>query len=157
MSPEGRRLANATLRDAFMKIALKAKISDDILKDNKGIPPRDLRQQIDKELEEYYPQLDENLQKALDTPVPKAENKAKTVLKVLAGKTAGRSGDIISTAVKFYGGGKAIGLIAGQANKTARAEQPLSKTPRNDFVMSPAKEAEHWRDVAERRSKNVSL
>jgi len=106
-SPEGRKRVIANLKymnrgkldtlDAYKKV----------LEKNKGVPPLDLLEQIEDQLEPRREKLAEKFKEDLAKPVPKGQEGWKTALQTIGGSVVGVPGTILG------GIGKVLGKLVG--------------------------------------------
>lgn len=108
-SPEGRKRINANLKRVASLDKAAVDAYEDILKENKGIPPFDLELQLDKALDKKRESIAKQFKKDLAKEVPPAQNKA---LVGLAGVT-GKAASLLPGALAGAGAGALSGALGG--------------------------------------------
>lgn len=124
-SPIGRNRVIANLKYINRASLAYNEAMKDVVAKNKGIPPLDLAEQIDDQIENKLDVLARKFKDDLSKPVPKGQNKLITALQSVGGTIAGRlpkaaagAGVGALAASKFGGpigtlGGAALGGLAG--------------------------------------------
>lgn len=94
-SPEGRKRVIANLR-RIKRIEVEQKnVLKDIIKENKGVPPLDLLEQVDDRIAKKADKISEQFKKDLQRPVPRGEGKLWVGLGSLAGSIVGAPGRLL--------------------------------------------------------------
>jgi hypothetical protein len=110
-SPEGRKRVIANLKRIARAKVEYYKAYKRVLKQNKGVPPLDLLEQVQEEYEPAIEKLASQFRKDLERPVPEGQNKFVTALQAGAGEVAGALPKALSKAISHG----AIGAAAGSA------------------------------------------
>lgn len=95
MSPEGRKRVRADLR--YLSKADKAygEMANEIIRENNGIPPYNLSEQINERVGKKLDLLSKQFKKDLSKPVPKGQNPIITGLQAVLGGLTGAPGQLI--------------------------------------------------------------
>lgn len=89
-SPEGRNRVIANLK-RFNRLAIeRGKAMKDVIKNNNGIPPLDLEEQVDKKMKKRSNAVADKFKQDLDKKVPKGSSSLSTTLGTIAGEAVGR-------------------------------------------------------------------
>jgi hypothetical protein len=106
-SPEGRQRVIANLKNLARGAEEYYKTYEEIIKENNGIPPYDIEEEIERRIDPKIERLADKFKKDLEKPVPAGQNKFITGLGSVAGKAVGNLGKGLA--------GAAAGGIAGSA------------------------------------------
>ena len=88
-SPEGRSRVLSNLKYVARGAEEYYKAYEDILRQNKGVPPYDIQEQVERKIDKRLDKIAEQFKKDVSKPVPKGQNKIITALQSGAGKVAG--------------------------------------------------------------------
>lgn len=113
-SPQGRGRIIATLRRLARGKELNYKAMRDIMRENKGIPPDDLREQINDRIKGPLNDLYKKFKKeiaAMEQLLPEGSSKADIIGAALAGKVLQKAPSILGGAAKGALGGAALGSV----------------------------------------------
>ncbi len=114
-SPEGRKRINANLKRVANLDKYAVDAYEDILKDNKGIPPLDLDLKLDKALDQKREAVYKQFKKDLEKEVPATQNTAATLLQSGIGTLIGGAKKALPTAIGYAVGGP-VGAGLGAAS-----------------------------------------
>lgn len=106
-SPEGRKRVIANLRRIEQMGVATYDAYKEVLKENNGIPPLDLGEQVDEKLEKKRDAITKRFKQDLSRPVPEGQNKLITAAQASLGSIISAPGKIL----KGLGGG--LGNIVG--------------------------------------------
>lgn len=106
-SPEGRKRVIANLKNIARGKKEYYNAYKEIIKENKGVPPLDLLEQVEERVEDKLDKLASLFKRDLEKEVPKGQNKLITALQVGLGGAVGRAGPALEKA--------AIGAALGSA------------------------------------------
>ena len=112
-SPEGRQRVISNMKRFAQAKQEYYKAYEEVLKENKGIPPYDLEEQVERKAEKKIEKLSEHFKKELQKPIPKGQNKLITALQSGAGTLLGKVPKALAGAGAGAVGGAALGTIAG--------------------------------------------
>ncbi len=120
-SPEGRKRVIANM-ERINKLKVKtADVMRKIIKENKGVPPLDLAEQVEEHMGPEREKIAEQFKKELKREVPKGQNQYVTALQALGGSALSTVGKSLPGAAAgavaggIYGGlpGAGLGALAG--------------------------------------------
>lgn len=112
-SPEGRKRVIANM-ERINKLKVKtADIMRKIIKENKGIPPLDLAEQVEERMGPEREKISEQFKKDLKREVPKGQNQYVTALQALGGSALSTAGKILPGAAAGAAAGGLIGGLPG--------------------------------------------
>jgi len=94
-SPEGRNRVMSNLKRLSQAKLDYYNTYKEILRDNKGVPPYDLLEQLEDRMESKYEKLSEAFRKSLEKKVPAGQNRLITALQATVGSIAGIPGAVI--------------------------------------------------------------
>lgn len=109
-SPEGRKRVIANMKRIYRSDIAYNDAKKEIIRENKGIPPYDLEDQIDDRIGKKEEGIAKQFKQDLLRPVPAGQNKFITALQSAAGSVAGNAGKIAKGAA-----GAALGSRIGSA------------------------------------------
>ena len=99
-SPEGRKRVIANLKKlANAKLAYADTVID-IIKENKGVPPFDIAEQVYERIDKKLDKLAEKFREDVSKPVPQGQNRLITALQTSLGSIIGTPGKILGGASK---------------------------------------------------------
>lgn len=111
-SPEGRQRVIANLKRIARGADEYYKAYEDVIRENKGVPPYDVEEQVERKVEKRLDRIYEEFKKDFAKPVPKGQSKLMTALQAGAGSLLGGIGGAAGTLGGIVGAGKiAKGLI----------------------------------------------
>jgi hypothetical protein len=105
-SPEGRKRVIANLKQLYRADVAYNDTRKEIIRENGGVPPFDIRDQIDDRIDAKMDKIAEQFKKDLAKPVPKGQNKYLTQLEAVGGSLVGAPGILLNAAGRFLGGGR---------------------------------------------------
>lgn len=105
-SPEGRKRVIAQMKNLAQAKLAYADTMSEIIKENKGIPPLDLGEQIYERIDVRLDKLHEQFKKDLSKEVPKGQHKLITATQASAGSLLGNPSKIVKGLGGAYAGAK---------------------------------------------------
>lgn len=108
-SPEGRKRVIANLKKIARGKVLHYKAYRQVLRENKGVPPEDMNDQIEDIVDTQLDKLAESFKKDLARKVPEGPSRIKTVAQVAAGTAA----PTVGKALLGAGLGAGLGALGG--------------------------------------------
>jgi len=123
-SPEGRRRVIANLKQLARGADERYKAYEEVLRENKGIPPLDIEEQVERNSEKRLDRIADQFKRDLAKPVPKGQSKIITALQATAGNIAkplagAAAGAALGSVVPVVGtaagaiGGAGLGGLSG--------------------------------------------
>lgn len=112
-SPEGRLRVIENLKYLDQARLERTQAYKEILKENKGIPPYDLYEQLDDRLEKKLDKLAERFTKNVKKDIPAAQNKLVTALQAAAGQAVGNIPKALLGAGTGAATGSRLGSVGG--------------------------------------------
>jgi hypothetical protein len=109
-SPEGRKRVIANLKRIARAGVEYSKSMRDIVAKNKGVPPLDLMERVEDDIEKKMDKISAQFKSELEKPVPLASSKFHTALGAILGKTVGGITGLLGLPGKI---GSALGNIGG--------------------------------------------
>lgn len=94
-SPEGRKRVIANLKYMSRGALEYNDALKEVIAENGGIPPFDLREKVDEKIEKRLDKISEMFKKDLERPVPKGQNQYITALQAGAGEVLGLPGKLV--------------------------------------------------------------
>lgn len=119
-SPQGRARVIANLKYLNRAKGEHFKTLREVIKENEGIPPFDLEEQVYERKSPRLDKLAEQFKKDLAKPTPPAQNRLVTALQAILGTGAGKAGSLAKTAGGALAGAK-IGARLGPIGTAAGA------------------------------------
>lgn len=103
-SPEGRKRVISNLKYVARSALSYNDALNEIIKENKGVPPLDLDEQIEDRVGNKLDKLSEKFKEDISKPVPKGQNKFITGLQATAGSVLGAPGALLKGAGSLLSG-----------------------------------------------------
>lgn len=107
-SPEGRKRIVANLKKVRRSALAYNEALQEVMRENKGIPPYDLIEQVEEKIGKKLDKIAEKFRQDLSRPVPKGQNKYITALQSGAGTVLGQAPKAIAPLA-----GAGLGFLAG--------------------------------------------
>jgi hypothetical protein len=120
-SPEGRKRVISNLKRLYRGDVAYNDTKKEIIKENKGIPPYDLADQIDDRIDSRLDKISDQFREDLKRPVPKGQNKFITALQAGAGSAVSGVPSALKGAAKGAALGAGIGRLGGGPGTAAGA------------------------------------
>ena len=114
-SPEGRQRVIAGLKRLSNGANEYYKAYEEVLKENGGVPPYDVEEQIERKADKRLDAISHQFKKDLEKPVPAGQNKLITALQSGAGHAIGAIPKTLKGAAKGAVAGASYGKYAGGA------------------------------------------